>query len=267
MRVRGLKVRSARLFLISAASGKPFELDLWQLKGIRRRALAGHAPWALGSTHFSVVVADAPSLWSQLQASGQLRARTWGARLIVPPGQTQGRIGYLTDPDGLDIELLNQRVGAKVGPAADPDTVPGIGHAGIVVRRLAAAQAFYGGVLGGRPQAAAAQWLQGDFFDSVVGGHGNIMRVFDETLPQAAAAEARVNFALIEFQNRKDPVAPFRITDSGVGYVGFEVQDLDALLARRSGRPAPRSCRHAGRSRGGMAPAPSCSAIRMSAGS
>jgi hypothetical protein len=55
-----------------------------------------------------------------------------------------------------------------------------------------------------------------------------------------------VNFALIEFQNHKQPLAAQRLTDIGVGYVVFEVQGLDALLnrARTAGailvsRPGP----------------------------
>lgn len=81
-------------------------------------------------------------------------------------------------------------------------------------------------------QSAAAPWLKGDFYDSVVGGHGNIMRVYDETFAEASAADFRLNFALIEFQNRKQPVKPFSITDIGVGYVGFEVRGLNELLRR-----------------------------------
>ncbi len=55
---------------------------------------------------------------------------------------------------------------------------------------------------------------------------------FDESFPEAAAPAFRLNFALIEFQNRKKPVEPSDITDIGVGYVGFEVQGLNALLLR-----------------------------------
>jgi hypothetical protein len=41
-----------------------------------------------------------------------------------------------------------------------------------------------------------------------------------------------MHFELVEFQNRKKPVPAHSITDIGVGYVGFEVQGLDAFLAR-----------------------------------
>jgi catechol 2,3-dioxygenase-like lactoylglutathione lyase family enzyme len=195
-------------------------------------------------------------LWSQLQAAGMLRARSWGARLIAPPGQTKGRIAYLTDPNGLDIELLNQRPAASQGAGRieAPDTLPGVGHAGIVVLDSAKARAFYGDLLGGHSQDAKAPWLKGDFYDSVVGGHGNIMRVYDESFAEASAPAFRLNFALIEFQNRKKPVETYRITDIGVGYVGFEVDGLDLLLrrakaagARMVSRPGPVAARDGSR--------------------
>ena len=232
--VDGISTRTARMSISNDASGKRFVVYLRELKGIKRRNLAGHPAWEPGATHFSLVVPDAQLLWSRLQAAGLLRARTWGAQLIAPPGQTKGTIAYLTDPDGLDIELLNQRPPAPnaAGRSENPDTLPGVGHAGIVVLDLAKAKAFYGGLLGGQPQIADAAWLKGDFYDSVVGGHGNVMRVYDESFPEASAPAFRLNFALIEFQNRKQPVEPYNSTDIGVGYVGFEVGGLDALLKR-----------------------------------
>jgi hypothetical protein len=62
----------------------------------------------------------------------------------------------------------------------------------------------------------------------VVGGHGNILRFFNETYP----AGPTPYLELVEFQNRKKPVQPSRITDVGVGYVGFRVEHLDAFLQR-----------------------------------
>ena len=103
---------------------------------------------------------------------------------------------------------------------------------GLIVRDSAKSKEFYGRLLGGEPQSADSPWLKGDFFDSVVGGHGNIVRIFDESFAAAAAPQYRLNFALIEFQNRKSPAAAYRITDIGVGYVGFQVKGVDALLRR-----------------------------------
>jgi catechol 2,3-dioxygenase-like lactoylglutathione lyase family enzyme len=232
--VNRIETRTARMFITNEASAQRFVVYLRELKGIKRRNLAGHTAWEPGATHFSLVAPDAQMLWSRLQTSGMLRARSWGAQLIVAPGQTKGSIAYLTDPDGLDIELLNQRPAApkEAGHIDNPDTLPGVGHAGVVVLDSAKSKAFYGQLLGGNMQNADSPWLKGDFFDSVVGGHGNVMRVYDESFPEASAPAFRLNFALIEFQNRKKPVAAYGITDIGVGYVGFEAQGLDALLIR-----------------------------------
>jgi catechol 2,3-dioxygenase-like lactoylglutathione lyase family enzyme len=231
---QAIETRAAGMFMVNEASGQRFWVYLREVKGIKRRNLGGHPAWAPGATHFSLVVPDAQMLWTRLQAGGLLRARSWGAQLIVPPGQTKGTIAYFTDPDGLDIELLNRRPAAPTAPGQleNPDARPGVGHVGIVVLDLAAARAFYGDLLGGQPQTADAPWLKGDFFDSVVGGHGNVMRVYDESFPEASAPAHRLNFALIEFQNRKQPIATSNITDIGVGYAGFEVQGLDELLGR-----------------------------------
>jgi catechol 2,3-dioxygenase-like lactoylglutathione lyase family enzyme len=232
--VARVQTRTARMSITNEASGQPFVLYLRELKGIKRRSLAGHPAWEPGATHFSLVVPDAQLLWSQLQAAGMLRARSWGAQLIAPPGQTKGTIAYLTDPDGLDIELLNQRPAAptEAGHIPSPDTLPGVGHAGLVVLDSATSRAFYGQLLGGHPQSADSPWLKGDFYDSVVGGHGNVVRIYDESFAEAAAPQFRLNFALIEFQNRKQAVEAYGITDIGVGYVGFQVEGLDALLMR-----------------------------------
>jgi catechol 2,3-dioxygenase-like lactoylglutathione lyase family enzyme len=232
--VDAIEARMATMFIVNDASGQRFVVYLQELRGIKRRSLADHRAWEPGATHFSLVVPDTQLLWSQLRASGMLQARSWGAQLIAPPGQSRGTIAYLTDPDGLDIELLNQRPTAPKGAdrIENPDARPGVGHAGIVVLDSAKAKAFYGELLGGHAQTADAPWLKGDFYDSVVGGHGNVMRVYDESFAEASAPAFRLNFALIEFQNRKKPVETYNITDIGVGYVGFEVHGLEALLRR-----------------------------------
>jgi hypothetical protein len=74
--------------------------------------------------------------------------------------------------------------------------------------------------------------MKGDFTDSAVGGHGNILRFFNESFPEAADPKSALHFELVEFQNRKKPVAPYHIYDITVGYVGFEVRTLDPVLAK-----------------------------------
>jgi catechol 2,3-dioxygenase-like lactoylglutathione lyase family enzyme len=232
--IKGVETRMAKMFINSTPSGQRFVVYLRELKGIKRKNLAGYTAWEPGASHFGLVVPDAELLWSQLQTSGMLRARSWGGQLIAPPGQTKGMLAYLTDPDGLDIEIIDQRPAAPAedGRPARPAMLPGVSHVGLVVLDSDKARAFYGDLLGGQLQTTDAPWLKGDFYDSAVGGHGNILRFYNESFAAAAAANSHMNFELVEYQNRKKPVAAYSITDIGVGYVGFEVEGLDAFLAR-----------------------------------
>jgi catechol 2,3-dioxygenase-like lactoylglutathione lyase family enzyme len=232
--VKGFETRMAKMYVENQASGQRFVVYLRELKGIPRKNLSDHTAWDPGVSHFGLVVPDAERLWTQLKASGMLRARSWGEKLIAPPGQTKGMLAYITDPDGLDIEIIDQRpaVPAENGRPARPAMLPGVNHVGLVVLDSAKARSFYGDLFGGKLQTTEAPWLKGDFYDSAVGGHGNILRFYNESFAEASAPDSRMHFELVEFQNRKQPAQARRITDIGVGYVGFEVQGLDAFLAR-----------------------------------
>ncbi len=244
---RGVTTRMAKMYLDEPAGGR-FVIYLRELKGIPRRNLSHHTAWEPGASHFALVAPDAQALWSRLEAKGMLHALSWGGKLIAPPGQKKGMIAYITDPDGMDIEIVDQR---PASPAADGrparSALPaGVNHVGLVVLDSAQARAFYGDLLGGRLVSANSPWMHGDFYDAAVGGHGNILRFSNESFPAAFEARlagsdpalkspapgSRINFELVEFQNRKKPVVPARITDIGIGYVGFEVQGLEAFLAR-----------------------------------
>ena len=244
---RGVKTRMAKMYVDETAGGR-FVIYLRELKGIPRRNLSHHTAWDPGASHFGLVVPDAQSLWSHLELKGMLHALSWGGRLIAPPGQKKGTIAYITDPDGIDIEIIDQHPPAPAvdGRPARPALLPGVNHVGLVVLNSAKARAFYGDALGGSLVSPESRWMHGDFYDAAVGGHGNILRFFNESFPAAFEARlagsdpalaspapgSRINFELVEFQNRKKPVVPARITDIGVGYVGFEVQGLEAFLAR-----------------------------------
>lgn len=141
---------------------------------------------------------------------------------MQPAGQTSGQLAYIADPDGLDVEVIDQNA----------DTKPGISHFGIVIADIEKAKAFYVDLLGGAMPPEEPQWLQGDFFDSVVGGNGGIVRLFFLTFPEAVAPDSRLNFELIDYQNRKQPIDGFAITDIGIHYNGFQVPDIEAYLAR-----------------------------------
>jgi catechol 2,3-dioxygenase-like lactoylglutathione lyase family enzyme len=233
--VKGMETRMAKMFVNNEATGERFVVYLRELKGLERKNVANHTAWDPGVSHFGLVVPDAAATWAQLKASGMLRARSWGGELIVPPGQTKGMLAYMTDPDGLDIEIIDKRPAAPAenGRPARPAFVPGVNHVGLVVLDSAKARAFYESFLGGQLQGASEPtWLKGDFYDSAVGGHGNVLRFFNESFAQASAPGGRMNVELVEFQNRKKPVKAYGITDIGVGYLGFEVDGLDAFLAR-----------------------------------
>lgn len=232
--VKGIQTRMAKMYVVNQDSGQHFVVYLRELKGIKRANRSEHTEWEPGSSHFGLIVTDANAMWGQLKAAGLLHARSWGGELIAPPGQTKGLLAYITDPDGLDIELIDQRPAA---PAADgrpgrPGFVPGVSHVGLVVLDSDKERAFYSDLMGGEPVNTESPWLKGDFYDSAVGGHGNVLRFFNESFPQAIAPNLRMNLELVEFQNRKTPMKPYKVTDIGVGYVGFEVHGLDAALSR-----------------------------------
>ncbi|HEV2702837.1 MAG TPA: VOC family protein, partial [Steroidobacteraceae bacterium] len=230
--VKGITTRMAKMYVVNPDSGQHFVVYLREVKGIKRTDRSAHTPWTPGATHFGLVVADADQVWAKLQAAGLLHARSWGGKLIAPPGQTKGMLAYMTDPDGLDIEIINQRPAtpAQNGRPAQPAWLPGVNHMGLVILDSEKAKGFYSGTLGGVWPTTAAPWLKGDFYDSAVGGHGNVLRFFNVSFPQEIAPTLHMNLELVEFQNRKTTPPRARITDSGVGYIGFQVQNLDQTL-------------------------------------
>src|SRR5580658_5746889 len=232
--VKGFTTRMAKMYVVNPDSGQHFVVYLREVKGLKRTNRSQHTAWAPGATHFGLVVADADQVWSQLQAAGLLHARSWDSKLIAPPGRTKGMLAYMTDPDGLDIEIIDQRPAAPAQDSrpARPALLPGVNHVGLVILDSDKARAFYGDLLGGQLVTAESPWLKGDFYDSAVGGHGNVLRFFNESFAVAGVPGARMNFELVEFQNRKKAVRVARISDIGVGYVGFEVEGLDAFLER-----------------------------------
>jgi catechol 2,3-dioxygenase-like lactoylglutathione lyase family enzyme len=233
--VKDMQTRMAKMVINASASGKPFAVYLREIKGIERKQVGGtYPPWEPGAPHFGLVVPDAPALWAELEKNGTLRARSWDGKLIPFPGETRGALAYMTDPDGLDIEIINQRPAtpAADGRPARPALTPGVNHVGVIILDSDKARAFYETLFGGKLVNAEQPWLKGDFYDSAVGGHGNVLRFFNESFPEAADRDQRMNLELVEFQNRKKPVEPYKMGDIGTSYVGFEVEGLDAFLPR-----------------------------------
>lgn len=219
--VNGFETRVAKMQINTNASGLPFSVYLREVRGIERRNLSVRSMWKPTSTHIGLIVNNVRGTWETLRQAGILRPHSWGDAL-QPAGQTSGQLAYIADPDGLDVEVIDQRADAKAG----------ISHFGIVVTDIDKARDFYVGLLGGKLPAEEPQWLQGDFYDSAVGGHGGVVRLFFLTFPEAAAPDSLLNFELIDFQNRKQPIDKFEITDIGVNYYGFQVPDLESFVAR-----------------------------------
>jgi len=224
---KGIEVREARMVSRSNVSLAPFTLRLTEVRGVKRRDVTAHTPWEPGATHFGLIVPDARGSWDTLRARNLLQPRSWGGELVAPPGQTKGMLAYMTDPDGLDIELIDER----------PNRPAGVSHMGLIVLDADKARGLYETLFGGALQSPEAPWLSGDFYDSAVGGHGNILRFYNLGFPEAAARDKRMNLELVEFQNRKKAVEPYRITDRGLGYLALDVPQFDARLAeaRRQG--------------------------------
>jgi catechol 2,3-dioxygenase-like lactoylglutathione lyase family enzyme len=236
--IKGVESCMAKLALNSNISGKPFTLYLREFRGIKRRnVMAGKPAWEPGASHIGLTIPDADLMWSQLKAANMLWPQTWDGKLIAAPGSTKGTIAYITDPDGMDIEIVEQRPAtpATDGRPARPADPPGFNHVGLVILDPDKARAFYGALLGEQFPNTVSQWASSDFMDSAVGGHGNVLRIVNGTFAEAADTNSRMHFELVEYENRKKPVTPYSITDIGVSYIGLACTDIDSLVVRLKG--------------------------------
>jgi len=235
----GVESRMAKLQINTNLGEKtPFTLYLREFRGIKRRnVMGGKTPWEPGATHIDLTIPDADKMWSDLKAAGMLWPRTWGGELIAVPGATKGTLAYITDPDGMDVEIIEQRpaVPAADGRPARPADPPGFNHVGLVIVDPDKAFGFYGALLGEQFPSTQSQWMSGDFLDSAVGGHGNIIKIFNGTFALANDRDARIRFEIVQYENRGRTVAPYDITDIGVNYIGLEVTDIDSFIARLKG--------------------------------
>lgn len=232
--IKGVESRMAKLQLNSnLGEQKPFTLYLREFRGIPRRDAARGKPWYPAQMHIDLTVPDADALWTKLQENNMLWSETWGGKLIAAPGQTEGTIAYITDPDGMDVEIVGSSpaVPATDGRPARAGNPAGFNHIGLVIVNLDKAEGFYGALLGGQVPPVG-NWIAGDFLDSAVGAHGNVMRIINVMFPLADDRSALMRFEFVQYENRDRPVQPYKITDSGVNYVGFEVTDIDDFVAR-----------------------------------
>jgi catechol 2,3-dioxygenase-like lactoylglutathione lyase family enzyme len=235
---KGVESRMAKFTLNSNISGKPFTLYLREFRGIKRKnVMGGKTAWEPGATHIDLTIPDAGKMWADLKSANMLWPRTWDGKLMPLPGATKGTLAYITDPDGMDVEIIEQRpaVPATDTRPAVPADLPGFNHVGLVILDPDKARAFYGVLLGEQMPTTPSQWIGGDFFDSAVGGHGNVIRIVNGTFAEAADPKSRMRFEIVEYENRKKPLVPYNITDIGVNYIGLECTDIDSLLARLKG--------------------------------
>jgi catechol 2,3-dioxygenase-like lactoylglutathione lyase family enzyme len=239
---KGVESRMAKLALNSNISGKPFTLYLREFRGVKRHSvMGGKTAWEPGASHIDLTIPDADLMWSQLKAAGMLWPRSWDGQLVPLPGATKGTIAYITDPDGMDVEIVEQRPAAPAadGRPARPADPPGFNHIGLVILDPDKVRAFYGVLLGEQMPTTPSQWMGGDFLDSAVGGHGNVIRIVNGTFAEAADTNSRMRFEIVEYENRKKPVTPYSITDIGVNYIGLACTDIDSLVARLKGAGIP----------------------------
>jgi catechol 2,3-dioxygenase-like lactoylglutathione lyase family enzyme len=239
---KGVESRMAKLTLNSNISGKPFTLYLREFRGVKRHSvMGGKTAWEPGASHIDLTIPDADLMWSQLKAAGMLWPRSWDGELVPLPGATKGTIAYITDPDGMDVEIVEQRPAAPAadGRPARPGDPPGFNHIGLVILDPDKVRAFYGVLLGEQMPTTPSQWMGGDFLDSAVGGHGNVIRIVNGTFAEAADTNSRMRFEIVEYENRKKPVTPYSITDIGVNYIGLACTDIDSLVARLKGAGIP----------------------------
>jgi catechol 2,3-dioxygenase-like lactoylglutathione lyase family enzyme len=240
---KGVESRMAKLTInTNLGARKPFTLYLREFRGIKRRnVMGGKTAWEPGATHIDLTLPDVEKTWADLKAANMLWPRTWDGELVPLPGSTKGTVAYITDPDGMDVEIVEQRppVPERTDRPAIPGDPPGFNHIGLVILDADKAKAFYGVLLGEQWPAAPSQWIGGDFMDAAVGGHGNVIRIANGTFAEANDPAARMRFEIVEYQNRKKPVEPYNITDIGVNYIGLEVKDIDSLVARIKGYGAP----------------------------
>ena len=235
--IKGVESRMAKLQINSnLGEQKPFTLYLREFRGIPRRDAARGKPWYPAQTHIDLTVPDADTLWAKLKANSMLWPETWGGKLIAVPGQTKGTIAYITDPDGLDVEIAgaSPALPAQDGRPARAGNPPGFNHIGLVIVNLDKAEGYYGALLGAQVPPVG-NWIAGDFLDSAVGAHGNVMRIINTMFPLADDRDARMHFEFVQYENRDRPIQPYKITDSGVGCVGFEVTGMDDFVARLRG--------------------------------
>jgi len=241
----GAKSRTAKLTITSAASGQPFTLYLREYEGLAQDDVdrSGRVDFPArnpSSSHIGLRVPEADALWEQLGSAGMLRPLSWDGKLIPMPGQTSGGLAYVRDPDGYNVEIIG--IGRQSPASKDRQTAPSnhptLDHIGLATLSSDKSRTFYEGLLGGEFPETLPDWVSGDHYDAVVGGHGYVIRLINGTFPEAGEPEAEaprttMRYELVEYQTPDiEKIDEYRYSDVAVNCVGFQVSGLDSLYAR-----------------------------------
>jgi len=230
----GAKSRTASMTINSAASGQPFTLYLREYEGVQRGDRVDYPARNPSSSHIGLMVPDADALWEQLGSAELLRPLSWEGKLIRMPGQTSGGLAYVRDPDGYNIEIIGIRPESPEAEdqQAEPANHPIFQHIGLAALNSDKSRSFYGGLLGAEFPDTLPEWVSGDNYDAVVGGHGYVIRLINGTFPKAGAPQTPMRFELVEYQTPDlENIDDYRYSDIAVNCVGFQVAGLDSLYA------------------------------------
>jgi catechol 2,3-dioxygenase-like lactoylglutathione lyase family enzyme len=231
----GAKSRTAALTILRTASGQPFTLYLRQYKDLERGSRIDFPARDPSAAHFGLMVPKADALWEQLRSAGMLRPLSWGGKLIRMPGQTLGGLAYVMDPDGFNIEIIgtSRESTAASDQKKPPNNHPTMHHLGLVVLNSDKARAFYGDLLGAKFPDTLPEWVSGDNYDAVVGGHGYVIRLINGAFPEAGAPQKTMSLELVEYKTPgRTKIDDYGYSDVAVSCVGLQVEDLDALYSR-----------------------------------
>lgn len=229
------KSRTASMTINTIASGQPFALHLREYEGVRRGDRGDYPARNPSSSHIGLMVPEADALWEQLGSSGLLRPLSWDGKLISLPGQTSGGLAYVRDPDGYNVEIIGIRQESPEveDPQAEPANHPTFQHIGLAVLNSDKSRYFYGDLLGAEFPDTLPEWVSGDNYDAVVGGHGYVIRLINGTFPEAVAPQMPMRFELVEYQVPDiEEIDDYRYSDVAVNCVGFQVAGLDGLYSR-----------------------------------
>jgi catechol 2,3-dioxygenase-like lactoylglutathione lyase family enzyme len=240
----GAESRTAVMETLSSVSDTPFDIIFTEYRGIDRKNWSSLGLGDLLSGHLDLTVMDDCQIdMDKLKAIGMLKE----VNMNMPGGgggvNGPRRFAFVQDPDGWFVEFFAIM---KPAPGAPPEAPKvsnstatmqnierlgkqiGFNHIGLDVKDMSKAVGFYQGVLGGDyPPLAPADP------PAAAGGQGGRaaprMNMMNGWFPQAGT-DKNVRLELIGEPGTTIPDEHF--SDINVNYVGFQVNDIDAVYAK-----------------------------------